>query len=116
MAAGEGGETWRTRNGDERKSSDRSCNTDRGRASQRDPIPALCSNRGRSQSRATVGDGRWRAGDVRVEFGSSGFGGRRWRGVKRPDVGRSAGTPDGRLNSLASFAKNFMFFVRRVLS
>ena len=47
---------------------------------------------------------------VRVELGSSGFGGRRWRGVKLPDVGRSAGTPDGRLNSLAIVCEEFHVF------
>src|SRR5271170_8111756 len=110
MAAGEGGETWRARNGDERKSADRSCNTDRGRASEGDAIPALRSNRGRSHSRATVGDGRWRAGDVRVELGSTEFGGGRRHGVKPPDVGRSASTPDGRLNSLAIVREEFYVF------
>jgi hypothetical protein len=32
------------------------------------------------------------------------------RGVKLPDVGRSAGTPDGRLNSLAIVREEFPVF------
>src|SRR5271163_1718111 len=114
MAAGEGGETWRAPYWDERKSADRSCNTDRGRASEGGrnyPLSALIAGAAIRGPRSAMADGG--GGDVRVEPGSTGFGGRRRRGVKPPDIGRSAGAPTVGLMQWQSFAKNFMFFVRR---
>jgi hypothetical protein len=58
--------------------------------------------------RSAMADGG--QGDVGVELGSTGFGDRRRRGVKLPDVGRSAGMPDGRLNSLAIVCEEFHVF------